>query len=154
MFKKLSFHIIPVQIFLGIFWFKIGFIDKVCGIFNGLISPETAYHGDTWAGWKEYIVGTWDKSQVAHVALSPLFDALFPVLIILQCLPFLFIIYLAVVNNLPIEYLSLLDEKRGSFMKKINNEFGLYDIFNIIRKDNKKFKPPIFEDGQDIVILL
>ena len=102
MFKKLSFHIIPVQIFLGIFWFKNGFIDKVCGIFNGLISPETAYHGDTWAGWKEYIVGTWDKSQVAHVALSPLFDALFPVLIILQCLPFLFII----VSILKLEFLT------------------------------------------------
>lgn len=36
---------------------------------------------------------------------------------------------------------------------KVNNEFGLYDTFNIIRKDNKKFKPPIFGDGQDIVIL-
>lgn len=61
--------------------------------------------------------------------------------------------YSAVVNNLPIEYFSLLDEKKCSFMKKVNNEFGLYDTFNIIRKDNKKFKPPIFEDGQDIVIL-
>lgn len=92
MFKKISFHVIPVQIFLGVFWFKNGFIDKVCGVVYGIVAPETAYHGDTWAGWKEYVVGSWDKSQLAHVVLSPMFDILFPVLIILQCLPVILII--------------------------------------------------------------
>ena len=91
MSKNLAFNIIPAQIFLGIFWFKNGFIDKVCGIFMGIVMPDVAYHGDTWAGWKEYIVGVWDKSVFAHVVLSPLYNALFPVLIILQCLPFIFI---------------------------------------------------------------
>ncbi|KAA0554146.1 hypothetical protein F0327_12515 [Citrobacter braakii] len=92
MFKKINFSIIPVQIFLGVFWFKNGFIDKVCGIFRGIVTPETAYQGDTWSGWSGYIVGTWDKSQVAHVILSPLFNILFPVLIVLQCLPFILVI--------------------------------------------------------------
>jgi hypothetical protein len=112
MIKKLAFHIIPVQIFLGFFWFKNGFIDKVCGIVNGLISPATSYRGDTWIGWKEYIVGTWDKSQVTHVILSPFFDILFPVLIILQCLPFIFII----ISILKFEFLNV-DTCRPWLMK-------------------------------------
>ncbi|EMF0717968.1 hypothetical protein [Citrobacter sp. Marseille-Q6884] len=92
LFKKFAFQIIPVQIFIFIFWFKNGFIDKVMGVLLGIITPDTAYAGDTWAGWKGYIVGTWDKSQVAHYFLSPVFDYVFPVLIILQCLPFVLII--------------------------------------------------------------
>jgi hypothetical protein len=91
-FRKLAFQIIPVQIFIFIFWFKNGFIDKVMGIFWGITTPNTAYAGDTWSGWKDYIVGTWDKSQVAHVVLSPLFDFMFPVVILLQCIPFVLII--------------------------------------------------------------
>lgn len=89
---KLNFRIIPVQIFLGIFWFKNGFIDKVCGILSGIIDPVNAYQGDTWAGWAGYIVGTWDKSAVGHVVLSPLFNVMFPVLILLQCLPFVMVL--------------------------------------------------------------
>ncbi|KFA98895.1 MULTISPECIES: hypothetical protein [Vibrio] len=92
MLKKLAFQIIPVQIFLFVFWFKNGFIDKVMGVLLGAVTPETAYAGDTWAGWKGYIVGTWDKSQVGHALLSPTFDFMFPILILLQCLPFILII--------------------------------------------------------------
>ncbi|MGB6188745.1 MAG: hypothetical protein WBF70_09265 [Aeromonas molluscorum] len=90
--NNVSFKIIPLQIFLFIFWFKNGFIDKVCGILLGIVTPDTAYSGDTWAGWSSYIVGTWDKSQVAHILLSPTFHILFPILILLQCLPFIMII--------------------------------------------------------------
>ena len=57
------------------------------GVLLAAIS-DTAYQGDSWSGWAGYIVGNWDKSQVAHVVLSPFFPALFPVLIVLQCLPF------------------------------------------------------------------
>lgn len=92
MLKKLAYQIIPVQIFLFVFWFKNGFIDKVMGVLLGVITPETAYAGDTWSGWKGYIVGTWDKSQVGHVFLSPTFDFMFPILIVLQCLPFVLVI--------------------------------------------------------------
>ncbi len=88
MLKKIHFPIIPLQIFLFIFWFKNGFIDKVMGILMGVVTPDTAYQGDTWQGWSGYIVGTWDKSQVAHTVLSPMFPAAFPVLVLLQCLPF------------------------------------------------------------------
>ncbi len=102
MIKRFNFSIIPVQIFLFIFWFKNGFIDKACGIVRGIVSPETAYPGDTWAGWSSYIVGTWDKSEVAHTLLSPFFTALFPVLIALQCLPFI----LAVVSVVKGEFLT------------------------------------------------
>ncbi|WP_033138727.1 hypothetical protein [Aeromonas finlandensis] len=87
--KNISFKIVPLHIFFFVFWFKNGFIDKVCGILLGIITPNTAYQGDTWTGWASYIVGTWDKSQVAHVLLSPTFSVLFPILILLQCLPFL-----------------------------------------------------------------
>ncbi|MGF1787471.1 hypothetical protein L4D00_16880 [Photobacterium swingsii] len=90
--QSLAFNIIPVQIFLFVFWFKNGFIDKVCGVLLGFISPETAYQGDTWVGWKTYIVGTWDKSAVGHLFISPTFDFMFPILIILQCIPFLLIL--------------------------------------------------------------
>ncbi len=90
--KKIDLQIIPLHIFWGVFWFKNGFIDKLCGVFLGILTPETAYQGDTWVGWKSYIVGTWDKSQVGHIFLSPLFDILFPVLILLQCLPFILVI--------------------------------------------------------------
>lgn len=92
MIKKLAFQIIPLQIFLFVFWFKNGFIDKVMGVLLGIVTPDTAYQGDTWAGWKGYIVGTWDKSQVGHALLSPTFDFMFPILILLQCLPFVLII--------------------------------------------------------------
>lgn len=90
--KNFAFQIIPLQIFLFIFWFKNGFIDKVCGIFLGIITPETAYQGDTWEGWKGYIVGVWDKSQVGHALISPTYDLMFPILIVLQCLPFILVI--------------------------------------------------------------
>lgn len=92
MLKKFAFQIIPIQIFLFVFWFKNGFIDKMMGVLLGIITPDTAYAGDTWAGWKGYIVGTWDKSQVGHALLSPTFDFMFPILIALQCLPFLLVI--------------------------------------------------------------
>ncbi len=55
MLKKFAFQIIPIQIFLFVFWFKNGFIDKVMGVLLGIITPDTAYAGDTWAGWKGYI---------------------------------------------------------------------------------------------------
>ncbi|OAN11447.1 hypothetical protein A3K86_21130 [Photobacterium jeanii] len=90
--KSLAFQVIPLQIFLFVFWFKNGFIDKVCGVLLGIITPETAYHGDTWQGWKEYIVGTWDKSAVGHTFISPTFDFMFPILIVLQCVPFILIL--------------------------------------------------------------
>ncbi|UKA12899.1 hypothetical protein [Photobacterium damselae] len=102
MFNRLNFSIIPVQIFLFVFWFKNGFIDKVCGIALGIITPETAYKGDTWAGWESYIVGTWDKSEVGHAVLSPFFAILFPILIALQCLPFV----LALVSIVKGEFLT------------------------------------------------
>ncbi|WP_421309791.1 hypothetical protein [Aeromonas sp. 603696] len=86
--NNIQFKIVPLHIFFFIFWFKNGFIDKVCGILLGIITPETAYQGDTWTGWADYIVGNWDKSQVAHALLSPTFNLLFPILILLQCLPF------------------------------------------------------------------
>ena len=92
MLKKMAFQIIPLQIFLFVFWFKNGFIDKVMGVLLGVVTPDTAYSGDTWSGWKGYIVGTWDKSQVGHVFLSPTFDFMFPILIALQCVPFILII--------------------------------------------------------------
>ena len=92
MLKKFAFQIIPIQIFLFVFWFKNGFIDKVMGVVLGFITPDTAYSGDTWAGWKGYIVGTWDKSQIGHALLSPTFDFMFPILIALQCVPFLLVI--------------------------------------------------------------
>lgn len=101
----------PIQIFLFTFWLKNGFIDKVCGIALGFFTPETAYQGDTWAGWANYIVGTWDKSQVAHMFLSPLFNLLFPVLIALQCLPFV----LAAISILKGEYMA--DNKKTWLMK-------------------------------------
>ncbi|HHP0467319.1 TPA: hypothetical protein ACRZZI_004980 [Vibrio harveyi] len=88
--KTIDWSIVPVFIFMGIFWFKNGFIDKVCGVLLGWITPSTAYQGDTWSGWASYIVGTWDKSQVAHAVLSPVFPVMFPILIVLQCLPFIF----------------------------------------------------------------
>ncbi|MTI13221.1 hypothetical protein E1189_09370 [Sansalvadorimonas verongulae] len=89
MLKKIHFPIIPLQIFLFIFWFKNGFIDKVMGITLGVVTPETAYQGDTWQGWAGYIIGNWDKSQVGHAVLSPFFPALFPVVVLLQCVPFI-----------------------------------------------------------------
>jgi hypothetical protein len=92
MLKKVAYPIVPLQIFLFAFWFKNGFIDKIMGILLGIVTPETAYSGDTWAGWKGYIVGTWDKSQVGHALLSPTFDFMFPILILLQCLPFVLIL--------------------------------------------------------------
>ena len=92
MLKKLAYQIIPVQIFLFVFWFKNGFIDKVMGVLLGVITPETAYAGDTWDGWKGDSVGTWEKSQVGHVFLCPTFDLMFPILIVLQCLPFVLVI--------------------------------------------------------------
>ncbi len=89
--KKISLYIIPVQLFLASYWFKNGFIDKVVGIFLGLIHPKTAYYGLTWNGWHDHIVGNWDNSRIGHLFFTPFFNVLFPILIILQCLPLLFI---------------------------------------------------------------
>ncbi|SMY33997.1 hypothetical protein PMAL9190_01444 [Photobacterium malacitanum] len=89
--KKLSLYIIPVQIFLAVYWLKNGFLDKIVGIFLGIIHPETAYYGLTWNGWHDRIVDSWDNSRVGHLFFSPFFDILFPTVIVLQCLPFLFI---------------------------------------------------------------
>ncbi len=90
MLDKFNFRVIPAQIFLFVFWLKNGVIDKFFGILNGVMSPDKAYPGDTWSGWESYIVGTWDKSEVAHALLSPTFDIAFPVLILLQMLPVAF----------------------------------------------------------------
>ena len=90
MLQKINFRIIPLQVFFFTFWFKNGFIDKVMGVILGVVSPETAYKGDTWGGWAGYIVGTWDKSAVTQIILSPTFSFMFPILILLQCLPFIF----------------------------------------------------------------
>ncbi|AJR05677.1 hypothetical protein H744_1c0652 [Photobacterium gaetbulicola Gung47] len=88
----MAFQIIPIRIFLFVSWFKNGFIDKVMGVLLSVVTPDTAYSGDTWAGWKGYIVGTRDKSQVGHVFLSPTFYIMFPILITLQCVPFILFI--------------------------------------------------------------
>ncbi|MDH6018513.1 hypothetical protein [Vibrio splendidus] len=90
--SKLNFQIIPVQIFLFIFWFKNGVVDKFFSILMGFVSPGSVPHGDTYEGWAEYIVGTWDKSEIGHALLSPMFPFMFPVLIGLQIMPVLFIL--------------------------------------------------------------
>ncbi|WP_394167265.1 hypothetical protein [Photobacterium piscicola] len=96
--KKLSLYIIPVQLFLAAYWFKNGFLDKVVGISLGIIHPKTAYYGLTWGGWHDNIVGSWDKSRIGHLFFSPFFELLFPIIIILQCLPFLFI-FMSIINK-------------------------------------------------------
>ncbi|EAS66504.1 hypothetical protein L4D04_05725 [Photobacterium angustum] len=86
--KRINFEIIPAQIFLFAFWLKNGFIDKVFGVALGALYPNNAaYRGDSWAGWESYITGNWNKSEVAHTLFSPVYNYLFPVIIILQCLP-------------------------------------------------------------------
>ncbi|MCP4956264.1 hypothetical protein [Photobacterium aquimaris] len=96
--KKLSLYIIPVQLFLAAYWLKNGFLDKIVGIFLGIIHPETAYYGLTWNGWHDRIVDSWDHSQIGHLFFSPFFDILFPIIIVLQCLPFLFI-FISLINK-------------------------------------------------------
>lgn len=85
--KLLNFKIIPIQIFLFAFWFKNGFIDKLFGVTANVLFPHIAYKGDSWSGWKSYITGNWDKSSVAHMLFTPIYDYMFPLIIILQCLP-------------------------------------------------------------------
>ncbi|WP_318409226.1 hypothetical protein [Photobacterium leiognathi] len=85
--KNLNFKIIPVQIFIFAFWFKNGFIDKLFGITVNILFPKIAYHGDSWAGWESYITGNWDKSWIGHLFFTPIYPIMFPLIIVLQCLP-------------------------------------------------------------------
>ncbi|PSU23956.1 hypothetical protein [Photobacterium phosphoreum] len=96
--KKLSLYIIPIQLFLAAYWLKNGFLDKIVGIFLGIIHPKTAYYGLTWNGWHDHIVGHWDNSRIGHLFFTPFFNILFPIIIILQCLPFLLII-ISIINK-------------------------------------------------------
>lgn len=96
--KKLSLYIMPVQLFLAAFWFKNGFLDKVVGISLGILHPKTAYYGLTWGGWHDHIVSNWDNSRIGHLFFTPLFEFLFPIIIILQCLPVLFIL-MSIINK-------------------------------------------------------
>ncbi|CEO42117.1 hypothetical protein [Photobacterium kishitanii] len=96
--KKISLYIIPLQLFLAAYWLKHGFLDKIVGISLGIIHPQTAYYGLTWNGWHDHIVGNWDKSRIGHLFFSPFFDILFPIIIVLQCLPFLFI-FMSIINK-------------------------------------------------------
>ncbi|KJG24737.1 hypothetical protein UB37_04400 [Photobacterium iliopiscarium] len=76
----------PFYLLFAPFWFSNGIVDKFYGVFFG------TYAGDSWAGWKEYIAGNWAKKPVTDFLLVPFFDYLFPVLMLLQALPFILLV--------------------------------------------------------------
>ena len=120
--KRFSFYIAPIQLFLAAYWFKNGFIDKICGIALGIIHPKTAYYGLTWNGWHDHIVGNWDKSQIGHLFFTPFFNILFPIMILLQCLPFLFI-FMSIINK---EF--LINTSRPWLIKSVLSSFVVTTI--------------------------
>ena len=86
-FRWLSFfYIIPIQVFIFIYWFKSGIIDKLINI-PAAAMFDWAYQGNSWQGWHDYIAGNWDKSFIGKTFFSPVFAVAFPIIIFLQCLP-------------------------------------------------------------------
>ncbi|PSU26709.1 hypothetical protein DAT36_08990 [Photobacterium phosphoreum] len=96
--KRLNFQIIPAQIFIFAFWIKNGFIDKFFGVTIAAFFPTEANKGDSWAGWESYITGNWNKSDLAHIIFTPAYNYLFPVIVLLQCLPAI-IIAIAIIKG-------------------------------------------------------
>ncbi|OCH21698.1 hypothetical protein [Aliivibrio logei] len=77
---------LPFYMLFAPFWFSNGVVDKFYGILFG------TSHGDSWEGWKEYIAGTWAKKPLTDALFVPMFDYLFPVLVILQIVPVILLI--------------------------------------------------------------
>jgi hypothetical protein len=94
---------LPFYMLFAPFWFSNGVVDKFYGVLFG------TYQGNSWAGWKEYIAGTWAKKPLTDMLFVPLYDYLFPVVIILQILPVVFLIVsflkMEILPNKPKTYL-------------------------------------------------